>query len=136
MKGPVVIRSGEAWEIVNDDGLIYKRRKKEIVDEPEDLPPPIQSHVDVHWRRNRKKAALHQLKSRYLAEIDEWEKLLQKLENPPETKVSAAEAELSASIVSQNSIVDGSEQKFTNMVENLSYQVFYLLHDWFKSYSL
>ncbi|MCO5580111.1 hypothetical protein L7F22_033978 [Adiantum nelumboides] len=124
MTGPVVVRSGDDWEILNDDGLIYKRQKRERHLSSEVLEPPVLPQVDKHWRRNRKKAALKQLKCRYLAEIEEWEKLFQKLENPSENK--ALHKEFSDSTISENSIVDLSEQKFKNTVEKLSYQVIQL----------
>ncbi|KAI5083989.1 hypothetical protein GOP47_0000158, partial [Adiantum capillus-veneris] len=118
--GPVVVRSGEGWEIVNDDGLIYKRQKRELNLSSEVHDPPVQPHIDKHWRRNRKKASLQQLKSRYLAEIEEWEKLFQKLDKPSESK--DFQKELPNLTVLESPIVDLSEEKFKNMVEKLSYQ--------------
>lgn len=67
----------DEWEIVNDDGFVYKRKKRRIdptsfarSQDPE--PDPA---LEVKQRRKRKRAALVKLKEKYQTELGLWDKL-------------------------------------------------------------
>ncbi|KAH9288292.1 hypothetical protein KI387_032409 [Taxus chinensis] len=86
MNGPSLDLENE-WEVVNDDGFIYKRRKRNHVS-----PPPIPTktttskHNDDQYIKQRcqtKKEALLNLKEKYVKEIRDWESLAQMLQKTP-----------------------------------------------------
>ena len=58
---------------------------------------------------------------RYLAEIDEWEKLFERLDKPPEC--TPFQKEVSDPEASQNPIIKASEKQFGTLVEKLSCEV-------------
>lgn len=65
------------WELCNDDGFVYKRRKRRSLDDPplpraETGPDP---EADELNRRDRKRKTLSKLKARYQTEIAQWEYL-------------------------------------------------------------
>lgn len=62
------------WELINDDGFVY-RRKKRLRPREESAPPPPDPAVERKHRRERRKRALLKLKERYLEEIGRWELL-------------------------------------------------------------
>ncbi|KAH9314112.1 hypothetical protein KI387_022739, partial [Taxus chinensis] len=77
----------DEWEVVNDDGFVYKRKKRK-----HDSPPPIPikatafKHNDdqyIKQRRQTKKEALLNLKEKYVKEIRDWESLSQMLQRTP-----------------------------------------------------
>ncbi|KFK33670.1 hypothetical protein AALP_AA5G044400 [Arabis alpina] len=67
----------EEWELCNDDGFVYKRRKRDdISDVGETSKPPdpeLDPVVEERNRRLRKKRILLKLKRKYQREIDQWE---------------------------------------------------------------
>ncbi|KAI7746412.1 hypothetical protein M8C21_033642 [Ambrosia artemisiifolia] len=73
------------WELVNDDGLIYRRLKRPHPPPPPSttVPPPDPA-AEAKARTERKKKALLKLKTKYEQEIHHWEHLsntLQALQN-------------------------------------------------------
>ncbi|KAH7532439.1 uncharacterized protein LOC107415268 [Ziziphus jujuba] len=67
----------DEWELCNDDGFVYKRRKRRRVDPvDESASAPISDpKAEERQRRERKKNTLLKLKERYQREIDQWEHL-------------------------------------------------------------
>lgn len=67
------------WEVVNDDGFVYKRQKSKY-SAPAPFPSNTTANNDDQYLKQRrllKKAGLLNLKSRYALEIKEWESLSQ-----------------------------------------------------------
>lgn len=67
----------DEWELCNDDGFVYKRRKRCRLDPvTESASSPIwDPEADESQRRERKKNTLLKLKEQYQREIDQWEHL-------------------------------------------------------------
>ncbi|XP_010555947.1 PREDICTED: uncharacterized protein LOC104825319 [Tarenaya hassleriana] len=67
----------EEWELCNDDGFVYKRRKRRRVagDENAARPPDpvVDAEAEERNRRERMRRILLKLKSRYQSEIEQWE---------------------------------------------------------------
>lgn len=65
------------WELCNDDGFVYKRRKRDdISDAGETWKPPdpeLDPVVEERNRRIKKKRIMLKLKRKYQREIDQWE---------------------------------------------------------------
>ncbi|XP_047973247.1 uncharacterized protein LOC125215755 isoform X2 [Salvia hispanica] len=59
------------WELINDDGFVYKRKKRPRL-EPIVAAPPAS---EQNHRLLRQKRALLKLRDRYLEEISRWELL-------------------------------------------------------------
>ncbi|KAK3183664.1 hypothetical protein Dsin_030950 [Dipteronia sinensis] len=61
----------DEWELCNDDGFVYKRKKRRLDDplQPHPLPDP---EAEERERRQRKRKALLNLKTHYQKEIDHW----------------------------------------------------------------
>ncbi|CAN6702789.1 unnamed protein product [Malus baccata var. baccata] len=86
---PAVMESAAAWvdaqewEVCNDDGFVFKRRKRRRVDPDADesVPaPPSSSAADLQedpqkLRRERRRKFLLKLRDKHQAEIDQWELL-------------------------------------------------------------
>ncbi|KAF3444558.1 hypothetical protein FNV43_RR14250 [Rhamnella rubrinervis] len=78
------------WELCNDDGFVYKRRKRRRLD-PVAEPASAQSasisdpEADERQRRERKKKTLLKLKEQYQMEIDQWQHLSNTLRAMEET---------------------------------------------------
>ncbi|XP_076925642.1 uncharacterized protein LOC143588552 [Bidens hawaiensis] len=60
------------WELVNDDGFIYRRPKRI---RPEFTDPPPDPEPESKTRAERKKGLLLKLKTKYQQEIGHWELL-------------------------------------------------------------
>lgn len=71
------IDDDEDWELYNDDGFVYKRKKRgRIADDEETSNPPdpeLDPVVEERNRRIRKKRILVKLKRKYQSEIEQWE---------------------------------------------------------------
>ncbi|CAI9763172.1 unnamed protein product [Fraxinus pennsylvanica] len=65
----------EEWELINDDGFVYKRKKRSRLDPASSAAPPPDPAVEEKNRRRRKKRALLKLRDKYLKEIRQWELL-------------------------------------------------------------
>ncbi|KAL5572804.1 hypothetical protein UlMin_022401 [Ulmus minor] len=81
----------DEWELFNDDGFVYKRKRRPSLDpEAEPVPPAVAAPVpdpesEEKLRRARKKKTLLKLKSQYQREIDQWEYLSNTLRATEET---------------------------------------------------
>uniref|UniRef100_A0A5B7BNF2 Uncharacterized protein n=1 Tax=Davidia involucrata TaxID=16924 RepID=A0A5B7BNF2_DAVIN len=64
----------DEWEFVNDDGFVYKRKKRRL-DPTISAPPPPDPKAEEKNRRERKKIALIKLREKYQKEIDHWDHL-------------------------------------------------------------
>uniref|UniRef100_A0A1J3I147 Uncharacterized protein n=1 Tax=Noccaea caerulescens TaxID=107243 RepID=A0A1J3I147_NOCCA len=84
MDPPIPTTDGdEDWELCNDDGFVYKRKKRRrISDSEEDAgagetsrppDPELDPAVKERNRRIRKKRILLKLKRKYQKEIEQWE---------------------------------------------------------------
>lgn len=69
----------EEWELINDDGFVYKRKKRPRLDPPatssSSHPPLPDPTAEENNRRERKRSALVKLKQKYQREIRQWEHL-------------------------------------------------------------
>lgn len=64
------------WELINDDGFVYKCKKRPRLDPISSTSaPPPDPVVEEKNRRERKRKALIKLKERYQNEIQQWELL-------------------------------------------------------------
>ncbi|KAK4754716.1 hypothetical protein SAY87_002820 [Trapa incisa] len=70
--------SDDEWELCNDDGFIYKRKKRHL-DPLSAAPPPANSRAEEEkFRRARRKKTLLKIKERYQKELSLWEELSSK----------------------------------------------------------
>ncbi|KAG6390080.1 hypothetical protein SASPL_151559 [Salvia splendens] len=65
----------DEWELINDDGFVYKRKKRPRLEPSAAAPPPADPAAERKHRLERRKRALLKLKERYLEEIGRWELL-------------------------------------------------------------
>jgi hypothetical protein len=69
----------EEWELYNDDGFVYKRKKRRLDPAAAAAAAAAQTNVDLQAeersRRERKRRTLLKLKAQYQREIDQWELL-------------------------------------------------------------
>ncbi|KAF5746902.1 hypothetical protein HS088_TW06G01078 [Tripterygium wilfordii] len=70
-----VLGADDEWELCNDDGFIYKRKKRLRVDDPEPVSTAPDPELERRSRRERKRRTLLRLKREYQSEIDHWENL-------------------------------------------------------------
>ncbi|KAJ7970753.1 putative Cryptic loci regulator protein 1 [Quillaja saponaria] len=69
----------EDWELYNDDGFVYKRKKRRL--DPAAVAARLQSATDVDSqaeekrRREGKRNILLKIQAKYRGEIDQWESL-------------------------------------------------------------
>ncbi|KAL6325292.1 hypothetical protein AAG906_023137 [Vitis piasezkii] len=74
------------WELCNDDGFVYKRKKRRLDAVPVAPAPPLPDpQAEEDHRRERKKRALIKIKEKYQREIDHWEHLSNTLRAMEET---------------------------------------------------
>ncbi|KAI3808737.1 hypothetical protein L1987_24697 [Smallanthus sonchifolius] len=110
----------EDWELVNDDGFVYRRPKRPRLDftVTAAVTPPDPA-AEAKARRERKKKLLLKLKTNYQQEIDHWGLLsntLQALQDrtqnqPPLTVPPASDQPVS---VSQVNSLDSSYNELTD----------------------
>ncbi|XP_060193150.1 uncharacterized protein LOC132622556 isoform X2 [Lycium barbarum] len=68
--------NGDELELVNDDGFVYKRRKRSQLDPTVTAAPKLPDPaVEKKNRLERKKRALLKIKEKYEKEIQQWELL-------------------------------------------------------------
>ncbi|KAK8933377.1 hypothetical protein KSP39_PZI015688 [Platanthera zijinensis] len=74
----------DEWEVCNDDGFIYKRRRRLALPEG---PSPADIEAELRrQKRSRKWRCLRAIRDKYQREIDQWEGLsasLTRLASPP-----------------------------------------------------
>nr|XP_027102941.1 uncharacterized protein LOC113724212 [Coffea arabica] len=85
---PVSWEPDDEWELINDDGFVYKHRKRPRVDLPSSTSAPGLSDpaVEEQNRRQRKKRALLKLKHKYQQEIEHQQ---QKYRQPDDAATSS-----------------------------------------------
>ena len=105
----------EEWELYNDDGFVYKRKKRRLNPDEAALaarPPSMDPEAEERNRRERKRKTLLKLKERYQTEIDRWELLSNTLRAMEERARQRQEHEdtpsFSALPLSSPEIVNGS----------------------------
>lgn len=107
----------EEWELYNDDGFVYKRKKRRLNPDEAALaaaarPLSMDPEAEERNRRERKRKTLLKLKERYQREIDRWELLANTLRAMEERARQRQEHEdtpsLSALPLSSPEIVNGS----------------------------
>ncbi|XXG49444.1 hypothetical protein AAC387_Pa02g3630 [Persea americana] len=74
----------DEWELCNDNGFVYKRRKRHHNSATTPLapppPPPPDPDAELRLRRARKKKILMKVRDQYHKEIQQWEALLATLQ--------------------------------------------------------
>ncbi|BBH00462.1 hypothetical protein Prudu_010450 [Prunus dulcis] len=140
--GAAAWEDDEDWELVNEDGFVFKRRKKRRVDPSADssLRAPLStSAADLQedaekLRRERKKKSLLKLKTQYQAEIDQWELFSSTLraveertchlqEQQQQHRLNEQEREKTASLAGSGpSELQGSESVCGSVVDELLLQ--------------
>lgn len=83
----------EEWEICNDNGFVYKRRRPSDNDGGHlRSPPPSSSRAcEAKTRRARKKKTLLSLRDKYQKELDQWQQLSASLAQVPPTATGPTE---------------------------------------------
>ncbi|KAL1531600.1 hypothetical protein AAHA92_31723 [Salvia divinorum] len=61
------------WELINDDGFVYRRKKRPRLETA--APPPPDPEAERKHRLERRRRALLKLRERYMEEISRWELL-------------------------------------------------------------
>ncbi|XP_071705608.1 uncharacterized protein [Rutidosis leptorrhynchoides] len=69
------METNEDWELVNDDGFVYKRQKRQNLDSAVAAFSPPDPAAEAKARRERKKKTLLKLKTKYEQETHHWELL-------------------------------------------------------------
>ncbi|KAG0492784.1 hypothetical protein HPP92_006182 [Vanilla planifolia] len=85
---------GNEWEVCNDDGFIYKRRRRRRP-LPEEAPQTDPTEELKRQQRSRKKRCLLAIREKYQREIEQWEELsaaLLRLTAPTTTATGAGSA--------------------------------------------
>ncbi|XP_021737488.1 uncharacterized protein LOC110704004 [Chenopodium quinoa] len=90
---PTTFWDPEDWEIVNDDGFVYKRKKRRIDPfsfprAPDPVPDPA---LQLKQRRKKKLATLRNLKEKYQTEICLWDNLSNTLKTMEDSAKSKLE---------------------------------------------
>lgn len=114
----------EDWELVNDDGFVYKRLKRPRLDSTSaSAVPPPDPAAEAKARTERKKKVLLKLKTKYQQEIHHWEhlsntlKALQdRMQNQPSSTVLSDQT---VSVLLENS----SDSPFQDLTDTLLAQV-------------
>ncbi|EPS68231.1 hypothetical protein M569_06543, partial [Genlisea aurea] len=65
----------DEWELVNDDGFVYRRRKRQRIEATAAKTLPLDAASESRNRRERRKRVLRKLRDKYLAEMSQWELL-------------------------------------------------------------
>ncbi|CAN4082386.1 unnamed protein product [Withania somnifera] len=111
----------DEFELVNEDGFVYKRRKRSQFDTTASAAPQLKDPaVEEKNRLERKKRALMKIKDKYQNEINHWELLSNTLkemqQNQPKHKDSN-------NTVSFNTLVISSDPTCRSLVDQLLIQV-------------
>ncbi|KAI3520732.1 hypothetical protein L1887_10182 [Cichorium endivia] len=114
----------EDWELINDDGFVYKRLKRACLDSTTVASGPLPDPAaEAKARRERKKKVLLKLKTQYQEEIRHWEHLSNTLkalqdrtQNQPSPTVLADQT---VSVLQENS----SDSPFQDLTDTLLAQV-------------
>ncbi|XP_024975771.1 uncharacterized protein LOC112513664 [Cynara cardunculus var. scolymus] len=112
----------EDWELINDDGFVYKRLRLHPTTSAAH-PPAADPAVVERNRNERKKTILAKLKTRYQKEIHDWELLsntLQALQNRTKTQPPPS---MSPDLSISQSPEHSSDSTFRDLTETLLIQV-------------
>ncbi|GMI86130.1 hypothetical protein like AT3G27520 [Hibiscus trionum] len=71
MDPPSSSQTDDDWELCNDDGFIYKRKRRHVL--TEQPPVPADPEEEEIRRREWKRKNLLRVKEKYKKEIEEWE---------------------------------------------------------------
>ncbi|KAI3793921.1 hypothetical protein L1987_36544 [Smallanthus sonchifolius] len=111
------------WELVNDDGFIYRRLKRPRPDSTATAAvPPPDLVAEAKARRERKKKVLLKLKTKYEQEIHHWEHLsntLQALQDRTQNQPPLTPPPVSLSVVPENS----ADSTYQELADTLLAQV-------------
>lgn len=113
----------DEFELVNEDGFVYKRRKRSQLDPTASAAPQLKDPtVEEKNRLERKKRALLKIKDKYQNEINHWELLSNTLkemqQNQPQHHDSAT-----VSFNSREPLVMSSDPTCRPLVDQLLTQV-------------
>ncbi|KAJ7974668.1 putative Cryptic loci regulator protein 1 [Quillaja saponaria] len=126
----------EEWELYNDDGFVYKRKKRRL--DPADVAARFQSATDVDpeeeakRRREWKRSILLKLQGKYQREIDQWDSLSSTLRAMEEKvhqlqqqreREREREQEQTALLASPSPPAMGAESVSGSLVDDLLLQV-------------
>lgn len=118
----------DEWELCNDDGFIYKRKKRRLEDPPAAQAPDPEA--EERQRRERKRKLLLKLKKQYQKEIDQWEYLsstLHAMQEKTQDKRQQEFEETPPVLGSASKLVQESEMGCVSLVDELLLQVIYRL---------
>lgn len=110
----------EEWELCNDDGFIYKRKKRRL-DEPSSSRP-TDPEEEERQRKERKRKALLKLKKHYQKEINMWELLsttLYAMQEKTQDKRLQNLEEMPSFLDSASNLVEETETGCGSLVDEL-----------------
>ncbi|TXG54738.1 hypothetical protein EZV62_019994 [Acer yangbiense] len=111
----------DEWELCNDDGFVYKRKKRRL----DDPPPPPQlpdPEAEERERRQRKRKALLNLKTHYQKEIDHWDVLsntLRDLQEKTQQRRHQGIREMDSFLGSASKLVQETQVGHESLVDEL-----------------
>lgn len=127
----------DEWELCNDDGFVYKRKKRRVDDlqPPPSAPPLPDPEAEEKTRRERKRKALLNLKARYQKEIDHWEHFsnaLRAMQEKTQHRTNFDFEEMGSSLVSASKLADdnrlgGSESALDELLVQVSFVLLSLI---------
>ncbi|XP_044466536.1 uncharacterized protein LOC123196538 [Mangifera indica] len=112
--------ASEEWELCNDDGFIYKRKKRRL-DEPSSSRP-TDPEEEERQRKERKRKALLKLKKHYQKEINMWELLsttLYAMQEKTQDKRLQNLEEMPSFLDSASNLVEETETGCGSLVDKL-----------------
>ncbi|XP_044503876.1 uncharacterized protein LOC123224309 [Mangifera indica] len=116
--------ASDEWELCNDDGFIYKRKKRRLAEpSASQLTDP---EAEERQRRERKRKALSKLKKHYQKEINQWELLsttLQAMQGKTQAKSLRNSEETPSFLYSAWNAIEESEMGFGSALNELLLQV-------------
>ncbi|KAI3665989.1 hypothetical protein L6452_44627 [Arctium lappa] len=117
----------EDWELINDDGFVYKRLKRlRLHPTTSAAPPPPDPAAEERNRKERKKKILSKLKTRYQNEIHHWELLsntLKALQNRTQNQPPPPPSTRSPDLLIDLSAEHPSDSTFRDLIETLLIKV-------------
>ncbi|XP_031260214.1 uncharacterized protein LOC116118366 [Pistacia vera] len=116
--------ASDEWELCNDDGFIYKRKKRRLA-EPSASQPTDPEEEERH-RKERKRKALLKLKKHYQKEISQWELLsstLHAMQEKTQDKRLQNVEETPSFLDSGSNLVEETETGCGSVVDELLLQV-------------
>ncbi|KAL3636646.1 hypothetical protein CASFOL_018945 [Castilleja foliolosa] len=130
MAAPSGYENPDEWELVNIDGFVLKRRKRQRLDPS--VPPPPDPAAERNRRREWEIATLLKLRDKYLKEISQWELLsntLKAMEQNAQTQLPEPNQELGSretsfgGASSSKSYGSGSDSTRRSVIDDLLTQI-------------